>query len=70
MGKMTVHVQRKGDGAYIRSVARDNLAYDIEGMPVIVRIEYNECYAVLGIPNAHTMRTLIAEFHSLVEDQL
>jgi hypothetical protein len=63
--EMEVHVQCKGNGAVIRFVAQDTLAIDMEGMPVITKIEYEKGYAVFGMPNAYAMRMLIAEFHAL-----
>jgi hypothetical protein len=65
--EMEVRVQRRGDGAFIKFIYEDNLAASMEDMPTILKIEYGDGCAMIGIPNAHTMRMLFAEFPPLTD---
>jgi hypothetical protein len=53
--------------AYIRFVHQDNLAASTENMPSMVKIEYENGYAILGMPDRYTMKILFWEFHILTE---
>jgi hypothetical protein len=62
----TVEASRRGDRAFIQFTAEENLAEDAEWMPVTVRVEYVDGWAVCGMPYACSMRMLIQEFRTLV----
>jgi hypothetical protein len=66
-GEMTVHTQRKGDGAYVLFVSQDNMPAGMDSAPVIYKIDYYEAYATFGMTEAHTMRMLFAGFDALTE---
>jgi hypothetical protein len=64
----SVEVQRRGDGAYVKFTAEDNVAEDMEGMTTIVKTECADGYASVGMPGTHTMRMLVQEFYTLTPD--
>jgi hypothetical protein len=63
--RIAKHVARNGNGAFIRFSLADALAESVEGMPIVVKIDYVEERTIIGMSEAHTMRMLATEFMTM-----
>jgi hypothetical protein len=64
--EVAIHVSRRGGGAHIRFSLLDTLEDAAEGIPVIVRVNYEDGYAIFGMPESYTIGMLAVEFMTLV----
>jgi hypothetical protein len=64
---LAIHESRKGDGEYIRFSHTDTLEEAAGWMPLVIKIDYMEGYAVFGMPEMYTMRMLAMAFVGLAQ---
>jgi hypothetical protein len=57
--------QRKGDGAHARFTPMESTAEGMNGMPNVVKMDYGEDHAFIGMPDRYTTRILAVEFTAL-----
>jgi hypothetical protein len=63
-----VRTKKTGKMGSILFTADTSLAKGIEEMPCIVRIEYQDGFAMVGMPERHTLRQLAHEFGKMIPD--
>jgi hypothetical protein len=66
--EIEVKATKRGSGGSILFASKSNMANSIEEMPVTVKIEYQDGFAVVGIPDRETSRQLAHEFGTLIPD--
>jgi hypothetical protein len=67
--EMTVHTERRSEGAFIMFVSQENTAVDLDSAPLICKIEHYDGYTTFRMPEAYTVRMLFAEFSALTNGQ-
>jgi hypothetical protein len=63
-----VKATKSGSGGSILFTSKSNMANSIEEMSVTANIEYQDGFAVVGMPDRYTVRQLAHEFGTMIPD--